>query len=543
MNTINFNEVTLARAIDAFRNGQLDEAQGLLLSVLETEPENPDALYFMAMIDQQCGRTEVAEHRARDLLRIRPGDGKACNLLGNILMSQGKLDAAMETFADGIARDKTDASIRANAAICQIGLVKPDDAIELCREALGINPAYPNAHNIMGMAYQARGELEQAATSFQNAIDCDAGFLDAVFNLGKVRLDQDDLGIAAELFDQVLEHAPENPHALTRKGDVLTRLGDYEAAAKCYTTVLAQYPSFDPADIGAGKLLQHLGKQAEALGHFKSVIERNPDNTEALMHAGDAFRQLHNHEAAAAAFRDVLAIDPDNFQAKYHLAAVTGDAAPVKPDSGYVRQLFDEFANDFDDSLGKVGYDAPDQLHALASEFLPGAEDNSLDIVDLGCGTGLSGMRFKPLARSLTGIDLSGRMLEKARARNIYDELEASELLDALVRHQHDTDLVISADVFPYIGDLQRIFLSVYSALRPGGLFLFSTEAHADGDDFRLQPTGRYCHSAGYIRQLADKRGFEVLACNDSSYRTEGGKPVSGLVVALRKNSDHPGLA
>ncbi len=45
-----------------------------------------------------------------------------------------------------------------------------------------------------------------------------------------------------------------------------------------------------------------------------------------------------------------------------------------------------------------------------------------LDVLDVGCGTGLNGRLPRPLARILTGIDLSEEMLEHARPRALRRE-------------------------------------------------------------------------------------------------------------------------
>ena len=65
--------------------------------------------------------------------------------------------------------------------------------------------------------------------------------------------------------------------------------------------------------------------------------------------------------------------------------------------------------------IGQLGYAAPQILRDLAEMVMPGREQ--LAILDLGCGTGLAGAVFKPLAARLDGVDLSPAMIEKARAR------------------------------------------------------------------------------------------------------------------------------
>src|SRR5262249_44716704 len=142
--------------------------------------------------------------------------------------------------------------------------------------------------------------------------------------------------------------------------------------------------------------------------------------------------------------------------------------------------------------------------------------DARLDIVDLGCGTGLMGEGLRSLTRTLTGIDLSTKMLDKARQRGIYHRLVASDVTAFLQSHTERFDLVVSTDVFIYIGDLSAIFAGVRRVLRSDGLFCFSVEAADDGD-FVLRPTLRYAHSLAYLQMLAEQYGFAIAAIEPHS--------------------------
>ena len=535
MDTMNITDLTLSQAVTSYKNGDIDKAQSQFLNLLNIDPKNLDALYFMSMIDHSSGRAEVAEYRANELLLQKPTDGKALNLLGTILMSQGKTSEALAHFEKGIKYNKEDPVLRVNAAICNIGEGKPEASIALCKEAISLNADYPNAYNILGNAYMGQSDMENAAKSFKKALEKKPDFHDARFNLGVALFDSNKIDDALECFDAVLAHAPANVNALTRKADVYSIQNKLEEAGKLYQQAISTNNNFSPAYIGMGKLFEKLKKHDEALSHFKRAIELNPNNIEALTFTGVAFQKLGQIEAAAAAFSDVIAIDPDNAQAKFLLATVQDTAPPAKPDGDYVKRLFDEFADTFDNSLSDVEYNAPEQLITLAKQFL--SDDNTKqNIIDIGCGTGLNGLQFKSIAKTLKGIDISPRMLSIAKARDIYDKLEENEILTALVRHQKDTDIIVSADTFPYLGDLESVFLSVASALRDNGMFLFTVETHNGEEDYLLGQTARYSHSQQYINDLAKRRGFKVLACKNTVYRKESGNDVNGLIVALGKN-------
>ena len=80
-------------------------------------------------------------------------------------------------------------------------------------------------------------------------------------------------------------------------------------------------------------------------------------------------------------------------------------------------------------------------------------------------------------------------------------------------------DLVLSADVFIYIGDLAEVFDLTARRLCPGGLFAFSIEVDNRIQEFELRHTGRYVQSLAYIGRLAQVCGFEEVYCHPD-YRT-----------------------
>ena len=98
-------------------------------------------------------------------------------------------------------------------------------------------------------------------------------------------------------------------------------------------------------------------------------------------------------------------------------------------------------------------------------------------VLDLGCGTGLAGAAFRSRAAYLSGVDLSPAMIEKARARDIYDALAVGDLETALAQEGPAFDLILAADTLVYLGDLAPVFGVIATHLSPDGYFLFTAEA------------------------------------------------------------------
>ena len=87
--------------------------------------------------------------------------------------------------------------------------------------------------------------------------------------------------------------------------------------------------------------------------------------------------------------------------------------------------------------------------------------NKTLDILDVGCGTGGAGAWLKDYARSLVGVDVSDNMVELARKKMLYQELHVQPLNTYLETCTQTFDLVVAADVFSYVGKLEETFKQV----------------------------------------------------------------------------------
>jgi predicted TPR repeat methyltransferase len=271
-----------------------------------------------------------------------------------------------------------------------------------------------------------------------------------------------------------------------------------------------------------GEALLDAGRLPEAIGELQRALRLDHESADARLALGRAWLAAGEGEKALDAFSRLSGVDDDVAQARAMLAQPRSDA-------GYVRHLFDQFAADYDvRMISQLGYAAPGILRKLAAMVLGPRE--GLAILDLGCGTGLSGLAFKDMARRLDGIDLSPVMIEKARARRIYDHLAVGDI-EALP--DGDYDLLLAADTLVYLGDLTQILAAAARSLRPGGVFLFTME-RKDGEGFELGPKRRWRHSEHYLREETAKAGFAVAGLLACAPRSEAGKPVEGFAAALR---------
>lgn len=137
---------------------------------------------------------------------------------------------------------------------------------------------------------------------------------------------------------------------------------------------------------------------------------------------GLALEKAGDGDGAAAAYREVLRLDPaDHGGVAIRLAAMGLGPVPVAAPEAYVATLFDQNAAQFDDMLvEQLGYAVPMLVRERFGALGLGPFARMLD---LGCGTGLTGASMTDLAGEITGVDLAEQMLDEAHERDCYDAL------------------------------------------------------------------------------------------------------------------------
>jgi predicted TPR repeat methyltransferase len=402
---------------------------------------------------------------------------------------------------------------------------------ELCAAV----PDDPNPLHFRGVLLHQRGH-EEGLALIQRSIAMDDTVASWHNNLGNVLLDRGEVDAALVAYTRCTELDPGNYEVLNNLGVLLVKRKRYAEAEETLKRALAKNADFSSAHTNLASLYYDQKRIHEGHEHIAAVLALAPADPAARKLLGMLYASLGRLEDAATIFREWLQHEPGSAQAQHHLAACTRNASVDRAPAAYVEEVFDSFAGSFDAKLATLEYRAPGIVGDAVARLL-GEPQRTHHILDAGCGTGLCGPYLAPYAQSLVGVDLSGNMLERARARGLYTELVKSDLVVYLDSCNYSHDLIVSADTLCYFGRLDDVARAARRALGRSGLFVFTVEAHADPVDYRLNPSGRYSHTAAYVRRILEAADFVVLAVDPDQLRIEGGKPVAGWVVTARAKS------
>jgi len=378
--------------------------------------------------------------------------------------------------------------------------------------------------------YEA-GNRRGAKNKYEQALALAPRHLDANYLLGTLLAESGESELAEAYLKTALAIKPDSGFVLMNLGSLCRLSGRYQQALEYYQRAASLLHNEPTILLNLGTLENKLGDYAAAHIHLARYLITRPDHTDARLNLADALRNLGRLDDAAGEYRQIIAQIGSTPLLEYLHSSCTGATPPNAPQS-YVRSLFDSYAKTFDRHLMEgLECQIP---HALSSAVLECAPDQRFPrAVDLGCGTGLTGALLRNRCDWMAGVDLSPKMIELARAKNIYDVLEIADVCAWTDAQQEKFDLVVAGDVAIYLGDLTPLFAALSRTLSSDGLFAMSAE---DADaDYVLRPSGRYAHNRGWVEREAAAHGLTVARLAPTALRKESGRWIDGYVAVLRR--------
>ena len=468
-------------------------------------------------------------------------------------------DAVFEKIAELINTSKDSEAL---AACDRLLKSDPNDARALCfkGDIYILNEIYDEAYSFYKKAYDINVACYDAVKGMANSLALCGKYYQAVKIFEKaLNLRQDDAVLweqyaeclivvkyykmANKAFAKAMEINPEIKEKMyIRRSEALAHFADSDEIMEFYKEAISVFPQTQYLLFSYASFLLEVKKDYDrAFSYYIDAIAADKSNCAPSVALSDMLYRLNitHKEKSIDLARRWFAFDKNNSMARhtyYALCSHTDEGFRFDPD--YVEKLFDSFSDTFDEILPSLSYALP-TLFAEISEKMIFSPEKQFDILDAGCGTGMCGEIMVPFKnnkniKTLTGVDLSAGMLAKAEEKNIYDYLVKDNMVTFMQGNVSSFDMIMSADVLIYNGDLEPVISAVWHSLREEGVYLFSVSV-TDDDDYIIDNSGRYFHNPFYVKKILKKNKFIIEYAEKCAVRMEFGTPEYGMIFVARK--------
>jgi len=529
---------TYQKAEKLLAAGELKKAADLCKSILDANPDFAYGYHLMSSLFRATGTYDKALTFAQMAVERDPGVAIFHLQLGQVLFGLSYYQEAAATFEKAYQLDPNNAVTLLLKASAYVQLGQFDVAEGLFRRARAIADI-PEIDEHEGLCMVMKGDTDKAEVLFDRLLERKPDYFYGHIHKGKILFERKQYAEAEACYARALKFDPkahEGLHGMALVNEGQNRL---DAAIPFAFQAVNVNPASLPSVMLLGQLLLRQRKAAAAEQVFRQALLLAPESVYALHGLADALIQQKKREEALPYVEQALIARPGNKVMQYFRAILSGEQVDTAPKE-YINELFDAYADNFDHHLQhRLAYKTPTVV-ASAIRALPimvGRRD--LSMLDLGCGTGLGAEALRDITRQRIGIDLSQKMLDKARSKQLYEELHALDICEFMTGYEHTFDIVTAMDVLVYIGNLSPFFKAARNVLAQNSILAFTIEKEDGADSFRLNVTGRYTHSIPYILSMAKEEGYELLTQEEVILRTESDQPVRGCIFILKKAQMH----
>jgi len=260
--------------------------------------------------------------------------------LGLALMSQDKIDEAIEHYTISLKLNPNRSSTHNNLGLALEEQGKTEEAIEHYKEAIRIRPDNWRANCNLGLALVAQGQTIEAIGYFEKALHIKPDNEESHYNLGYALMKQGRTDDAIKYYAEALCIKPDYAEAHSSMGMALAKTGRLDEAIRHYLKAISLNPELVEAHNNLGVALSNTGRLDEAIKHFNEALRMKPDHLEAHNNLGAALSRQGHLDEAMSHLNEVLKIQPDHAEAHNNLGIALSR-----------KEKFDEAITHFNDAL------------------------------------------------------------------------------------------------------------------------------------------------------------------------------------------------
>lgn len=275
-------------ALELFQEGNYQQAENICKEILNTHPENTDALHLLGMIYYQLNDFDQALVYFHKIFYFEPSNCYALFNLGNILRSQGN----------------------------------PDRAEIFFRKAIESNPDFADAYYNLAIILEEKGSFEEAISAYKKSLYLDPNHADVYNNIGNLLIKNGNTDEALTYLNIALQLKPDYPAVYINMGIALNEQKRFEDAADCFRKAIKIDPDIADAYHNLAIVFKNMGNLEEAMLYSRKAIEINPDFADAHYNMGLILKEKDCMDDAIICLKKSIDLKPDFADAYTNLAII-----------------------------------------------------------------------------------------------------------------------------------------------------------------------------------------------------------------------------
>jgi len=315
--------------------GKYEQAEKELQKGLRQAPSRPEIRLQLARLYNSIGKPEMAITEAEEYLKVKPGSADAFELLGIAHARKQSLADAERYFREALQGEPGRVSTKVELARLCLAVGREAEGRALLEEILRSDPKNTSAYYLAANFEASRGNRAKAMEYFQRIIEVDPSDANAMFRVGLMYIDANEIDKADRLADEIIKKGPNLPDGHRLKGIVHYARKNYDAAVTELQSSLkvAQNPG---AYYYLGLSHYHRNELEQALSQFRKVLDLTPSNLQARLMSAIILLQQKRVDDAITEVKRVVEAD-DNYPLAHN---ILGSAYLAKGDAdGALKEL------------------------------------------------------------------------------------------------------------------------------------------------------------------------------------------------------------
>ena len=236
------------------RNADYQTAAGLWRDTLAKRPNNSRAHAALGEVLLRQNELPAALAELNTALQLEPNDAKAHNNLATVLQDTGHADEAIAHYRASVRLEPNSASTHYNLGNALLALGRPAEAIISLQRAVALEPTLAVAHGGLGNALVAGGRAPEAAAHYEEALRLDPGLAAVHFAFANLLAGTKRFADAIPHYEATLRAYPDSPEAHFNLATMFALTGHWGDATSHYETTLRLKPDFPGARENLAKL-------------------------------------------------------------------------------------------------------------------------------------------------------------------------------------------------------------------------------------------------------------------------------------------------